>query len=469
MGSVNTESISVESYSPELDEVEQLQLFHIENEEQDKDASFCDPAFMGNKMRPIHRWVPWVAGFSAEFVDDVLNRYIEKPGTIIDPFAGVGTTLTEAVIHGHDAVGYEINPYAALASRLKSNAHLVDDEILDSKINRFVAYYRQCLSSNYDPHSIPPPGFRTRAPFYSPKVLRKVLIVWDFIQTIDEETIRELFKLAFAATMVSYSNYSYEPSLSRRVSSGKSEIEDALVGQIMATKLRNMRDDIRWFKTAIREQEEPKEAKVFCTSFFHYREHIKPNTIDLLITSPPYLNNYHYLRNTRPQLYWLGFIDRPKDMKSLEENNFGTYWQTARDKDCIDLDFRLPKSDLEERLNMLRRVNPEKGIYGGNGWANYAAAYFNDCHRFAKAIKYVLKPGGTAVVVIGNSILQGIPIATEQYFASISELVGLDVVNIDIPRSTRVGNSIVDSDVRVGKAKSKTQLYEAVVELRNIR
>jgi hypothetical protein len=68
--------------------------------------------------------------------------------------------------------------------------------------------------------------------------------------------------------------------------------------------------------------------------------------------------------------------------------------------------------------------------------------------------------------VIGNSILQGVLIPTDAYFGKIAEAVGLELVRIDIPRSTRVGNSIIKSDVRVAKAQDKHQLYEAVVELR---
>jgi hypothetical protein len=78
----------------------------------------------------------------------------------------------------------------------------------------------------------------------------------------------------------------------------------------------------------------------------------------------------------------------------------------------------------------------------------------------------VLRPGGTAVVVIGNSILQGVLIPTDFYFAKIAEAMGLELVRIDVPRATRVGNSIIQSDVRVTKAQDKHQLYEAVVELR---
>ena len=51
----------------------------------------------------------------------------------------------------------------------------------------------------------------------------------------------------------------------------------------------------------------------------------------------------------------------------------------------------------------------------------YAACYFNDCFRFSEGISYVLKPGGTALVVIGNSILQGLMIPTDRYFGKIAE------------------------------------------------
>jgi len=64
----------------------------------------------------------------------------------------------------------------------------------------------------------------------------------------------------------------------------------------------------------------------------------------------------------------------------LEELNFGKYWQTVREQERIELSFSLPSSDLEEQLQTLRKINPDKGIYGGRGWANYAASYFNDCY-----------------------------------------------------------------------------------------
>ncbi len=446
---------------------EQLTLFGTDSTTaspyKDAKSSFNDPAFGANKTLPVHRWVPWIAGFSSDFVQDVIS-HLDSRGTVLDPFAGVGTTLVEATRLNHDAIGFEINPYAALACRVKLNAFHIDASRLRSEINKLTAFFLQHVESGYDPLSRPPQGFKTRVDFYSPDVLRKVLILQDFIEDLDNEDLRDVFRLAFAATMVQYSNYSYEPSLGTRAGAGKDNIEDFPVLETVARKLSEIADDVLIVQK--RRMNDDTAWQVINDSFFNCEQHLPPATVDLLITSPPYLNNYHYIRNTRPHLYWLGFVDKPQDTKQLEHENFGTYWQTVRDRDYLGLDVELPNSDLAEKLEHIRTLNPEKGVYGGNGWANYAAAYFNDCYRFAKTMRYVLKPGCKAFIVIGNSILQGVDIPTDQYLGQIAEAAGLELLDIHMPRATRVGNSIIQSNVRVAKAGNGRKLYEAVVELR---
>lgn len=427
-------------------------------------AGFHDPAFASNKTSPIHRWVPWIAGFSSAFVRGAIDTYLSHTGTVLDPFAGVGTTLVEAVLRGHDAVGFEINPYAALACRTKVNAFQMNADRLEEDIRRFQTFYADMLASDKAPKSSPPQGFRSRSDFYSPQVLRKVLIVQDFISGLEDANLSDLFRSAFAATMVRYSNYSYEPSLGRRAAAGKEDIIDFAVDEAIVDKLAAMAMDIRWFQSHLRVAST--QARVINDSFFSCATYIDSGSVDLVITSPPYLNNYHYNRNTRPHLYWLGLAEQPKDFRKLEEANFGKFWQTVREKERVDLDFELPGTDLAEQLEELRGRNAGKGIYGGNGWANYAATYFNDCRRFAQGLQYSLRGGGTALVVIGNSILQGIMIPTDRLLGKIGEAVGLELVAIHVPRATRVGNSIIQSEVRAAKADDKHQLYEAVVELR---
>ena len=153
-------------------------------------SSFSDPAFAVNKQMPIHRWVPWIAGFSMEFVRDAIGRHIsEKQGTILDPFSGVGTTLVESVLAGHNAIGFEINPYAAFACRVKLDAYRTDLRLLNEEIGRLSLFHRHTLSNHYVVRSSPPKWFKTRSPFYSPAVLQKVLVVQDFINTLQDNGI----------------------------------------------------------------------------------------------------------------------------------------------------------------------------------------------------------------------------------------------------------------------------------------
>ena len=429
-------------------------------------ADFNDPAFAANKTLPVHRWVPWIAGFSRAFVRDGLARHLDAagPATVLDPFAGVGTTLLEANLAGHHAIGFEINPYAAFACRTKLGAHRAEPARLEAEAERLLCFHERAATTGLEPASTPPEGFKTRGVFYSPKVLRRVLLTQDFIDGIEDRTVADLSRLAFAATMVGYSNYSYEPSLSQRVSVGRPDVIDFPVEEVIAAKLRQMASDVGWLRERLGRRRA--RAELVNESFFEGHEHLAPGSVDLLITSPPYLNNYHYNRNTRPHLFWLGFLRSSRDLRALEERNFGKFWQTVRERKTLELDPIIRDAEIRETLATLREKNPEKGIYGGNGWANYATAYFNDCVRFARGAKRALRPGATALVVIGNSILQGLSIPTDRHLGAIAEAAGLEWVDVHVPRATRVGSSIIQSDVRVGKAKQGHRLYEAVVELR---
>jgi hypothetical protein len=124
----------------------------------ERKSEFSDPAFAGNKCLPVHRWVPWIAGFSSDFVKDVLARYLSRKGTVLDPFCGVGTTLVEAVLQQHDAIGFEINPYAALASRAKTTISEVSLHAFQEQLVRLKRFCAERLLSGYQPRSVPRSG-----------------------------------------------------------------------------------------------------------------------------------------------------------------------------------------------------------------------------------------------------------------------------------------------------------------------
>src|SRR5207249_1932706 len=166
-----------------------------------------------------------------------------------------------------------------------------------------------------------------------------ILKALQFIKQISDSPIRDLFSLAFGSVMVSLSNYSYEPSLSSRPAVGKSIQEDAPVAESILTKLLAMHSDVQWLKEQLRRFERRPEGEIIEDNFLNAPTRLKENSVDLIVTSPPYLNNYHYVRNTRPQLFWLGLVHQSHELRRLETENFGKYWQTVRDQRPLPLDF----------------------------------------------------------------------------------------------------------------------------------
>ena len=145
---------------------------------------------------------------------------------------------------------------------------------------------------------------------------RKVLFTLDYMNGLPTQ-IKDLFRVAFASVMVDFSNYSYEPSLGTRPGAGKALVDDADVAVIVANKLRDMMEDIAevqngWIPSSsgmmggeppVRENYNP-GWQVHERSFFEVESCLDAASVDLVVTSPPYMNNYHYVRNSRPQLFW---------------------------------------------------------------------------------------------------------------------------------------------------------------------
>jgi hypothetical protein len=148
----------------------------------------------------------------------------------------------------------------------------------------------------------------------------------------------------------------------------------------------------------------------------------------------------------------------------MEHESFGKFWQTVRAGDDVPLEIELVAVLLA--IEDLRARNGNRGVYGGRGWANYAATYFNDCDAFCRRMSELIRPGGLMVVVIGNNIVQGIEFRTDEILAQIAERHGFEVHDIHLVRTKRTGSSIVNSSVRSSPDKRRVQLYERAVELR---
>lgn len=446
---------------------------------------FRDAAATENKSLPLHRWVPWIAGFSAQFVEDAIEAYLPRQNRqrhlVLDPFAGVATTMVEALKCGYNTLGYEINPFAALAARAKINCVDVipqhfggDVDVFLSSVMRFEKEvdrrwdvgHEDAIASLLRPlEARRPRQFRSRIPFFSPPVEAKFLYALGLTDALAEPH-RSLFRVAFGATMVQFSNYTYEPSLSSRPGAGKPLIENASVAAVVCNKLYEMLYDMTVINETYGRLWRYCVRQVYDTSYFYSK--LAEQSVSLVVTSPPYMNNYHYVRNTRPQLHWLNLLGSPTDLRGYEHESFGKFWQTVRQDKSIPLE--TPLTELALKVEHLRSLNVVRRQYGGPGWANYVVTYFNDAKRLMAMLKYQLKHGGYAVIVVGNSIIQGVEFKVDEYLAMLASYEGLKIEAIKVVRTKRVGNSIIDSSVRSGAANGANtgvQLYDAAVILRN--
>ena len=115
-------------------------------------------------------------------------------------------------------------------------------------------------------------------------------------------------------------------------------------------------------------------------------------------------------------------MESAAELRRLETGNFGKFWQTVRGDEAISLVPELP--GLAGEIAAIREVNRDRGVYGGGGWANYVTAYANDLDRFCGLLGVLLKPGGTAVVVVGNSMVQGREVKVEGWLGGLQDCGG---------------------------------------------
>jgi hypothetical protein len=85
------------------------------------------------RTKHVHRLHPYLGKFVPQLVEALLERYVRPGGRVLDPFAGSGTTLVQALESGHDAVGVDIAAFNALLVSVKTRAH--DLELLELELH----------------------------------------------------------------------------------------------------------------------------------------------------------------------------------------------------------------------------------------------------------------------------------------------------------------------------------------------
>jgi hypothetical protein len=87
------------------------------------------------RTKHVHRLHPYLGKFVPQLVEALLGRYVRPGGRVLDPFAGSGTTLVQALESGYDAVGVDVAAFNALLMGVKTRPHdlaALEDDVLDA-------------------------------------------------------------------------------------------------------------------------------------------------------------------------------------------------------------------------------------------------------------------------------------------------------------------------------------------------
>ena len=413
--------------------------------------SVVSPPTDRNKIWPedraVHGWYRFVLSFPPHLVRHYLERLdVGFGATVLDPFCGTGTTLVECKKLGVSSVGIESNPMAAFASSVKvdwsadpgalkgyaedvAHAALEESERVppDSRISLPLAG----VAGNTEP------PFRRLGPeqmkillknSISPLPLHKALVLLEEIERKGYPGLHRYGRLALAnALAYRISNLKFGPEV------GLGRIrDDAPVAHVWLDGMRDVAADIN----TVRDRADV-PAQVVKADSREIDKVLEPNSIDAVITSPPYPNEKDYTRTTRLESVILGLIGDRRQLRLLKQ---GLIRSNTRGVYKSDTDDQMVEGHgtIQEIADAIERRRVELGKTSGfeRLYPRVTRLYFGGMARHLAALRPALRPGAKLAYVVGDqaSYLR-VMIRTGQITAELAESLGYRVMDIDLFRT----------------------------------
>ncbi len=140
--------------------------------------------------------------YPAMMIPQIAEKLIEEFGKnaslLFDPYCGTGTSLVEANIKGINAVGTDLNPLARLIAKAKTT--ILDFKLLNDYLSRFEQLDFSLLFG-IDPSTIQYNRFPNIDYWFDKKIQEKLAIIKNFIEKIENDSIKNFFLVAFSETV----------------------------------------------------------------------------------------------------------------------------------------------------------------------------------------------------------------------------------------------------------------------------
>ena len=398
--------------------------------------------FHSNESLPVHRWWPYVQGFSAEFVAGILtSNEIGRGTTVLDPFAGSGTTLVEARRVGATAWGTELLAPAVLAARVKTHLEL-DGDLLDRAADRV-------LRAAAKRRPGPLPFLRETARQFSPAALCELTRLRDALPR-EGPPIANALRLAFGRALIPSSRLHRSPCLgyARRPQDGGSTPFERF-----RSAIDDMIEDLGAFSPEIDRLGPPSVVALRDARNAGWAD----RSVDLAVTSPPYVNGMDYVMNYKVDLAWLGYARSYSDLATLRRAEVACDNLPRSETAPFLGPTTLPDPWLREILARIRENVLRKGTYRRDDMHAVVHRYFADLAPVLTGVRRALLPGGRFVVVVGDSLLAGTYVPGDLLLARIGAALGFSLVSVEVARTRRSGQ------------RRSFELRESVVTLKRPR
>lgn len=408
--------------------------------------------FGKNKNVLVHRWYPFVEGYSKEFIEDILQELSFIPQAAMEPFCGSGTTPVELQNHNIKCYSFEVSPFMHLLAKVKLERTY--DE-------RTLTYYRDKVAGLLD-NTLPNIRMLEPVPFGDTVVHKEGIKKWNFHDTsldgildiryairmvIDDERYKNLFTIALASIILQASNMfrngkclSYKKGWEDRIIC-RDEIHRLFLEQIDMV----IAEDVRILSS---QQSAVRNADICC--FGDVRKSIEcvdDNSLDLIITSPPYLNSRDYTDIYMLELKVLQLVNSHEDLQKLRKSTIRSHVQVNYSEVKPINNPRLIKCLSDMKNSQTKSWNPDI--------PNMVCGYFEDMQQLFSEFSRKMHQGGVIYFNVANSAYFGVEVPVDHIICDIAESCGFKVKEI---RKAR--------DIKTSPQQSKIlgkKLHESVI------